>query len=189
MKITLFLLLNVASFASNAKTMKSSTDIEKCFSESDSWYGYTETTKTKSVEKSRYIQPEEAKSRCAEDGIAMVSKNKKEAQKVAEAIGKNYNWSDALPAYEVAIANDKNICRDQNLQYAVTNAFGQTDAGVIKLAQKIAFTNCWPDIKSAVLKVFDADSGGSYFYDNACPDLAKLNVLNDVQHKKCVTMK
>jgi hypothetical protein len=107
------------------------------------------------------------------------------AQVIAEAIEKNYNCPNAVPDSEALVSGDKNICANQNFQYAITNALSQVGAEVLTFAHSLAIKVCWPKIKSATLKVFDAESDATYFLDYFCSDLGKFEVSNDMQKQKC----
>ncbi len=78
------------------------------------------------------------------------------------------------------------VCKDKDLELATVAGLAlPEDHAALPAAKQIAAGPCFPQLKSAILTAFDADSDGGYVRTNACPLLIAKKALNGERLRTC----
>ena len=120
---------------------------------------------------------------CNKALLVWVKAHPKDAFKAGKITRLHMNHYAALPFFTQAFQQKQGDCKDNDLKLAVVAGLGlEPENSLQGQAQKIAFENCFKDLKAALVEGL---SEGGYYVSNACAPLRKKSALTGDAVAKC----
>ncbi|VAW83661.1 hypothetical protein MNBD_GAMMA16-185 [hydrothermal vent metagenome] len=115
-------------------------------------------------------------------GFVRVDPNPLYAFKVAKLMRVSVSDSKAIEFFKHAVSSET-VCSDEDLKLSVVSALKHTaDSRYAKVAQNIAFGQCFDSLKSTIAQTIKNNDNAKA---NACKEMISRNALKGISKKKC----